>query len=347
MSQETRPNYLGVLARPLIVVAALAVLLAWNTRRGGEPATEKPVVVAPKVENAADAAVETVEVRAEPVRLTSGLVEIALGEVEAARRARAAAEAAVASTTERTTATLAERTATETRIRDLETEAAILIERARRAEAERAGIEGTLRGLQAEVATLASAPKPKAKPLIDRNPVARPPGGEEFHFEVRGDRVAFINVNGLLDLLKVDARIQLRMLTMPKPISGKVGPVGWFSMRYDMVPAGLELGSDGYGGRGGVQASYSLNRWEVVPTQSLRGETLAEALSPASDFGRAINSLDPRQDTITIWVYPDGFAMFRQVRDHLHERGFLVAARPLPADMPIRGSPSGSLSAGQ
>ncbi len=48
-----------------------------------------------------------------------------------------------------------------------------------------------------------------------------------------------------------------------------------------------------------------------------------------------------------MWIYPDGFALYRRLRDDLHARGFTVAARPLPDNMTIRGSPSGSLSAGQ
>jgi hypothetical protein len=48
-----------------------------------------------------------------------------------------------------------------------------------------------------------------------------------------------------------------------------------------------------------------------------------------------------------MWVYADGFPLYRRLRDELHARGFLVAARPLPEGMTIKGSPSGSLSAGQ
>ena len=48
-----------------------------------------------------------------------------------------------------------------------------------------------------------------------------------------------------------------------------------------------------------------------------------------------------------MWVYPDGFALYRKLRDDLHERGYTVSARPLPEGMAIRGSPAGSVSAGQ
>jgi hypothetical protein len=153
--------------------------------------------------------------------------------------------------------------------------------------------------------------------------------------------VAFIDLDALIEQLKTDARIQLRMMTVPRPIRGLVGPVGAFSIRYEMMPGGI--GVEG----GGVNASFDLTGWEIVPEQDLRGESIETAVAPASDFLRAINRLDPARDAVTLWVYPDGFELYRPLRDALHERGFLVSARPLPETMPIRGSPSGSLSAGQ
>jgi hypothetical protein len=200
--------------------------------------------------------------------------------------------------------------------------------------------------LQRELAALNAAPRPRPKPLLDQSPVARPPGGEEYHFELRRDRVAYIDLEGLLDRLKTDAQIQIRLMTIPRPLHGRVGPVGDFSIEYDLMPTGLDVASSGFGGRT-LSASYALSGWEIVPRQDLRGETIEQALQPASDFGRAINRLDPGRDTVTLWVYPDGFAIYRQLRDWLHARRFLVAARPLPEAMPIRGSPSGSVSAGQ
>jgi hypothetical protein len=60
-----------------------------------------------------------------------------------------------------------------------------------------------------------------------------------------------------------------------------------------------------------------------------------------------LNRLNPERNSITLWVYADSYPLFRKLREDLHARGFLVAARPLPDGIPIRGSPAGSLSAGQ
>jgi hypothetical protein len=191
---------------------------------------------------------------------------------------------------------------------------------------------------------LAASPRPHRKALIDKSPVARPIDGEEFHFEVRRGRVAFIDMERLIDKVKNDARVQLRLTEGRRPVSSTVGPVGAFKMHYEMgrsLPESLQEAVESRG------LTFTLRSWEIVPARDLRGETIEAIQHPASDFARAINRLNPAHSTITLWIYPDGFAMYRSLRDLLHTRGFVVAARPLPEGVPVRGSPSGSVSAGQ
>jgi hypothetical protein len=199
--------------------------------------------------------------------------------------------------------------------------------------------------VRSELAALAANPRPRRKPLIDKSPVARPAEGLEVHFEVRHGRVAYIDLDRLIDLVKADAMLQMRLAgPAGRPVRSSVGPVGEFALRYEMgrdVPETLESAFQARG------VSYSLRGWEVVPTRDPRGEGLEQAFQPASAFARAINTLSPQHATITMWVYPDGFALYRQLRDALHARGFLVAARPMPDGLAIRGSPSGSISSGQ
>jgi hypothetical protein len=55
----------------------------------------------------------------------------------------------------------------------------------------------------------------------------------------------------------------------------------------------------------------------------------------------------PDRTTITVWVYPDSFAEFRRLKEHLYQRGFATAARPLPTDRPIAAGPKGTKSIAQ
>ena len=198
--------------------------------------------------------------------------------------------------------------------------------------------------LEEEVETLANLPRPKAQPLRDKGAVAKPVDGKEFHFEVRGDRVAYLDIEKLTDMVKTEVRLNLRMNLRGKPFGGTVGPVGDFSMSYEMAPEMSDAIAEALGRR---EISYQLRGWEIVPERSDRGEPYERAWQPASSFARAVARLNPARASITFWIYPDGFGLYRRLRDDLHARGFLVAARPLPEGMSIRGSPAGSLSAGQ
>ena len=208
---------------------------------------------------------------------------------------------------------------------------------ATRAEGERIQLErDSLRG---ELMALSEAPRPRRKVLIDKSPVAKKAEGEEFHFEIRGDRVAFIDVERLLDKVKTDARVKIRLNNGVRPASGTVGPIGAFEMSY-----AVERIDDGSNPRVG---NFGLSAWEIVPAHASRGERFEAALGPASDFARAIRRLNPARDVVTMWIYPDGFVLYRKLRETLHAQGFLVAARPLPEGSTIRGSPAGSTSSAQ
>jgi hypothetical protein len=197
--------------------------------------------------------------------------------------------------------------------------------------------------LKEEVAAIQRAPRPRPKSIVDRNPVAKPADGEEYHFEIRHNRVTFIDLERLIKLVKADAQLRVRLSDNQRIIESRVGPVGSFSMGYVMRRAspGIEELLE----RHGVQ--FDLRGWELIPEFEGRGEPYETAIQPFSEYSRALNRLNPERATITMWVYADGFPLYRKLRDDLHARGYLVAARPLPEGMTIKGSPSGSLSAGQ
>ena len=73
----------------------------------------------------------------------------------------------------------------------------------------------------------------------------------------------------------------------------------------------------------------------------------AIGLDQGSDFRQKLAKILPGRTTITIWVYPDGFDAFREIRKELYRQNYTIAARPLPMGEPIAGSPNGSKSAAQ
>jgi hypothetical protein len=199
--------------------------------------------------------------------------------------------------------------------------------------------------LKAEVGKLASTAKPRPKAILDKSPVSRPIKGNEVHFEVRQGRVAPIEIDRLIELVKTDAQIRLKVGSVRgRPINSTVGPIGAFSMRYEL---GLMMDDSSLNRFDLSSVNIGLRGWEIVPESPERGETLEQVVRPGSEYANAVYRLVPGKTSVTFWVYPDGFPLYRRLRDDLHARGYLVAARPLPDGLPIQASPSGSASAAQ
>ncbi|MFP6693385.1 MAG: hypothetical protein VB875_10230, partial [Pirellulales bacterium] len=121
-----------------------------------------------------------------------------------------------------------------------------------------------------------------------------------------------------------------------------VGPREGFRIRYTLEKRSIY---DAVNDRGGyeIRAKY----WEAIPVTGQLGEPVEAAFAPHSKFRRILSGINARDDTITVWTYPDSFDEFRRLKKELYSLGFAVAGRPLPEGVPIAGSPSGSRSAAQ
>jgi hypothetical protein len=199
--------------------------------------------------------------------------------------------------------------------------------------------------LAGELTALRSQPRPKATSILSKSPVARPASSDEYHFELRRNRISFIDLKTLLDRTRADAQVRIRMSDRFGGVSAKVGPVGSFSLAYELVPSSPSTVEELIERRN--IRRFDLKGWELVPEFENRGETYQATQNPVSEFTRAVNRISPSHATITLWVYPDSFGLYRRIRDDLVERGFSIAARPLPEGLAIRGSPLGTQSAAQ
>lgn len=173
-------------------------------------------------------------------------------------------------------------------------------------------------------------------------PLSQTVFGKEVQFQLRNGRVAYIPIDELIDAFKEDAQRQAYKLRNQSEVTEIVGPRGGFRMKYTLQRIDVNMG-------GAAQAgSYArMKEYVLVPTSSQLGELAQTALEPNTEFRALIATLNPRSTTITIWLYPDCFAEFRQLREDLYKLGFAVAGRPLPHDAPIGGSPDGTKSAAQ
>ena len=360
LDPQAPESYARIVARPLLILGflgGLALFHAWprlEPRRPADPVAPREVARAeapatpappPIVMPASIAATPPPLVPPPPPVLDRAAVARAEAALDAAARERAHAEARLADAERaleqaslQAAKDLVDGKAIASTVRDPSARIA--------AASTRGGfLKGDRDRLKRELAALEQVPQSKPHALMAKSAVAKPTEGTEYHFEIRRDRVAFIDLDRLVEMVKADARLRLRAGGARGRLASTVGPVGSFSLKYEMgrsIPAALAEML-----QSAAEVTYNLVGWEVISSSPNRGEPFEITRSPSSAYARAIHRLNPEKDTITMWIYPDGFALYRQLRDDLHAHGFLVAARPLPAGTSIKGSPAGSLSAGQ
>jgi len=175
-------------------------------------------------------------------------------------------------------------------------------------------------------------------------PVSRVVHGRELHFRLERNRVAEVPIEALVERLKDHIERRKDWIVKTRQHKGQVGPINGFNLEYiigvDIVSGVEELRA----GMGGYR--MSMRYWEIHPEESLRGEPDDVALSQGSKFYQALVSSSP-DTTLTFWVYPDSYSLYRKLQAFCHEHGFPVAGRPLPEGVAISGSPNGTKSASQ
>lgn len=228
----------------------------------------------------------------------------------------------------------------------LETELANLTDEERRAaEAQsRLGQQKTgLMQLEVDVQSLQAKKAPVKTLKHQLTPLSREIQGKELHFRLLKDRVAYLPIEELMQRLRPEITRRRQRLLREGIQRGEVGPVAGFSMSYVIEVQQLSAMDEL---RRGMSMSVGVSEWRLIPEPDLDTESGEEALKDGSAFLRVLREADP-QTTITFWVYPDSFKIYRALQEFAHKENFTVAARPLPFDVPIAGSPHGSRSSGQ
>jgi hypothetical protein len=190
----------------------------------------------------------------------------------------------------------------------------------------------------------AEAQKPPVKTLKHQlTPLSRVIQGRELHFQLLNNRVAYLPIQELMERMRPAIAEQRSRLLREGVQHGEVGPVAGFRMDYIVRVQHLSTIDEL---RQGTSMRIELSQWRLRPEPDLDSEGAEEALKPGSDFLRFLRGADA-DTTITLWVYPDSFPIYRRLQEFAHHENFTVAARPLPKGFPITGSPSGSYSSGQ
>jgi hypothetical protein len=190
----------------------------------------------------------------------------------------------------------------------------------------------------------AEAVKPQVATLKHKlTPLGREISGKELHFRLLNGRVAFLPIEELIQRLRPQIMRNRERLIRNGIQRGEIGPVAGFHMEYVLEARRLSAMEEL---RQGTSVSILLSSWKMIAEPDLETESGEEALKDHGDFVRRIRDADA-DTTITFWVYPDSYALYRQLQEFAHHENFTVAARPLPLGIPIAGSPQGSRSSGQ
>jgi len=191
-----------------------------------------------------------------------------------------------------------------------------------------------------------SEPREQIKELKHRlTPVSQLVTDKEWHFLLSENRVSYVPINELLLDLKDEVKKRGSWLAKYREHHGKVGPIRGYTMNYIVERQPLSaLDQLRTGGTGGFRVGVT--KWDIDRSDDVMGEGQEMALQVQSDFSRALTEIGTGS-TLTFWVYPDSFDLYRKLQKHAHSLGYQVAGRPLPFGVPIAGSPAGTRSAGQ
>jgi hypothetical protein len=217
-------------------------------------------------------------------------------------------------------------------------------------ERERYDLEGQLiasRGELSKITQAAYAAGGKPPPIVIQHlptPMARTVFGTEIHFRLLNHKLAYVPWDEMIERLKADAKNHLQKLKDAPRVELSLPEVAGFGARYILRRAEATVETRvGTARHSGVE----LEQVYLIDAEPNLGQPVADAFLSGSEFRSRLSALKPQSTTVTIWVYPDSFDDFRNLKAELFKLGFLTAARPMPFGEPIAGSPSGSRSSAE
>lgn len=176
-------------------------------------------------------------------------------------------------------------------------------------------------------------------------PLSETVHGPELHLQIRAGRITVLPWDEIIELLKNEFQRNVNRMQTRSELTGKAGPIGGFRItytirRYDVSMRAYE--------QTGASGSYvRLEQFSLLPVSMEMGETVDQALAQGSELREALARNRPGRTTVTAWVYPDSFDVYRRLRKEFYQMGFAMAGRPLAEGEWIGGSPNGSRSAAQ
>ena len=174
-------------------------------------------------------------------------------------------------------------------------------------------------------------------------PMAKTVFGEEVHLRLKENQVSVVPIDGLVKEMERDLKRALSGSRQGQS-DGAVGPIRGYVARYVLDK---RQGVVARGGKAQMATRVQVVGMKLEPMSEPYGQPLSKVLNGSSDLDVELAGHNPSTTTVTVWVYPDSFAAFRQLKERLYAKGFATAARPLPRGEKIGLSSQGSRSSAQ
>ncbi len=209
----------------------------------------------------------------------------------------------------------------------------------------KASLETQLAEIQTEIQAVSTVASPTTETIEHYpTPIAKTVFSDEVHFRLAAGKLSYVPMDELSDLMKTEWRVKAEKLKQSPSTLETIGPIAGFRMQYELeavtVTRPTEFGES-------VQQIVRLNRFVLFPVFEGAGETVPQALQENSEFRQKIERQAASKTTVSVWVYPDSFSQFNELKKWLRSEGYQTACWPLSEGSLISGGPNGFRTSAQ
>ena len=176
---------------------------------------------------------------------------------------------------------------------------------------EQKGLAIQLTSIQSEAKAVKAA-QPKSE-VIEHfpNPIAKTVFSDEIHFQMRHGKIALVPLDALVSRMKSEWKVKAEKLKQAKQTIETVGPIDNFRLQYELLSTRTAQG----------RQAVKFERFTIYPAGASVGYDVASQLADGTELQSALQRHVPEKTTVSLWVYPDSYTEYNEVKSWLYEKG--------------------------
>lgn len=175
-------------------------------------------------------------------------------------------------------------------------------------------------------------------------PIAKTVFSNEIHYRLSQGRLILVPIEELLQAMKSEWKVKAEKLLQQPNSTEMVGPIDGFRMQYELVAESTGPANAPEAARG---IMVRFNHFQIIPEQEIMGELYDDAIADGSRFRQWLDRMPADKTTVSVWVYPDSYREFGELKTWLRQRGYQIAGWPLSEGKLISGGPNGLRTSAQ